>query len=63
MTRTVAEYRRIAERAGFSVSKSDGWWWIHLPKIARSREPRLQGGFKGETRAWLAAASLALATD
>lgn len=62
MSRTVAEYRQIAERAGFSVFCKDDWWWVRVPTRPR-RPANNQGAFKDETRAWLAAASLALQDD
>lgn len=56
---TIADYQSIAMRAGFKVSEKDGAWFIHVPKIKR-QAASVQGEFKDATRAWLAAASIAM---
>lgn len=59
----LAEAITTATRAGFKVHHSDDaetrGWWITTPKRPR-RPSEEQGTFKDETRAWMAAASLAL---
>ena len=60
---TVGYFTDIAAQRGFKVSERvDGGWVIHVP--ARKQHPaNVQGDFKSERSAWLAAASLALETD
>jgi hypothetical protein len=59
---TLQDAIHTATREGFKVWHSDDpetlGWWVTTPKKPR-RPPEDHGVFKDETRAWLAAASLA----
>jgi hypothetical protein len=61
---TLQDAINTATRAGFKVHHDEGHWWVTTPKRPR-RPSEVQGTFKDETRAWFAAASLAMddATD
>jgi len=48
-----------AQRKGFRVEQGETGWLVHVPSRFRHAE-NTQGDFKDSTRAWLAAASLAV---